>query len=75
MVLGAMDCKLVIPQLDSERHPDLAVYLAPPRCAKTAPCGGSGRPEIAIEVVSPDSGERDYVHKREEYWSLGIKEY
>ena len=32
-------------------------------------------PEMTIEVVSDDSRERDYIHKREEYWTLGIKEY
>jgi Putative restriction endonuclease len=32
-------------------------------------------PDLTIEVVSPSSGDRDYVEKREEYWTLGVKEY
>jgi Uma2 family endonuclease len=32
-------------------------------------------PEFLIEIVSPRSADRDYVEKREEYWSLGVKEY
>jgi Uma2 family endonuclease len=32
-------------------------------------------PEIAIEVVSERSTDRDYVEKRQEYWTLGVKEY
>ncbi len=28
-----------------------------------------------VEVISPGSVERDYSQKREEYWSLGVKEY
>jgi Uma2 family endonuclease len=32
-------------------------------------------PEIVIEVVSASSVDRDYVEKREEYWTLGAKEY
>src|SRR5438874_226394 len=27
MILGTMDCKLLVPEWESERHPDLAVYL------------------------------------------------
>ena len=28
-----------------------------------------------IEVVSPGSGQRDYVEKREEYFQFGVREY
>ena len=32
-------------------------------------------PELVIEVVSSSSVDRDYAEKRDEYWTLGVKEY
>ena len=32
-------------------------------------------PDLAVEIVSPDSMERDYVHKREQYRQAGVPEY
>jgi Uma2 family endonuclease len=32
-------------------------------------------PELVIEVVSETSRDRDYTEKRDEYWTLGVKEY
>jgi Uma2 family endonuclease len=68
------ECKILLSDLDSERHPDLAVYRTPP------PGEGSEVwyiwvPEIVIEVVSPDSEHRDYFEKREEYLAFGVLEY
>jgi Uma2 family endonuclease len=74
-IVGTMDCKLLIPDWDSERHPDLAVYLKAPAGPKNRTMWRKWIPELVIEVVSMSSAERDYVQKREEYWSLGIKEY
>jgi Uma2 family endonuclease len=34
-----------------------------------------GPPDLAIEIVSPDSIERDYVRKREQYRQAGVPEY
>jgi Uma2 family endonuclease len=34
-----------------------------------------GPPDLAIEIVSPDSIERDYVKKRAQYESAGVREY
>jgi Uma2 family endonuclease len=34
-----------------------------------------GAPDLAIEIVSPDSVERDYIHKREQYRQAGVPEY
>ena len=30
---------------------------------------------MVIEVVSESSRDRDYTEKRDEYWTLGVKEY
>ena len=34
-----------------------------------------GPPDLAIEIVSPDSVERDYIRKREQYRRAGVMEY
>lgn len=74
-ILGPMDCKLLIPEMESERHPDIAVYLTRPKGRKDRTLWRTWFPELTIEVVSESSRDRDYVDKREEYWTLGIKEY
>lgn len=74
-VLGSMDCKLVISSWESERHPDIAVYLVRPKGPRNRMLWRSWIPELIIEVVSPTSSDRDYVEKRDEYWSLGVKEH
>jgi len=74
-ILGNMDCKLLIPAMESERHPDIAVYLTRPKGKKDRTLWRSWSPELAIEVVSEGSRDRDYAEKRDEYWVLGIKEY
>src|SRR6516164_1385348 len=70
-----MECKLLIPSWESERHPDIAVYLAPPPGRKDRTMWRTWIPGIVIEVVSEGSRDRDYTEKRDEYWSLGVKEY
>ena len=70
------DCKIPLAKLESERHPDLTIYKTPP------PANVEGRdvwsmwiPELVVEVVSPESGDRDYNQKPEEYLQFGISEY
>jgi hypothetical protein len=74
-ILGSLECKLLIPKLRSERHPDLAVYLTAPKGPKDRTLWRTWIPELAIEVVSEGSRDRDYTEKRDEYWTLGVKEY
>lgn len=35
----------------------------------------NGRPDLAVEIVSPDSVERDYEQKRKLYQQTGVPEY
>jgi len=74
-ILGTMECKLLVWDLESERHPDLAIYLTPPLQKRGRKVWRGWIPEIVVEVVSESSSDRDYTLKREEYWTLGVKEY
>lgn len=71
--VGAFECKMLIPETESERHPDLSIYLtAPPPGPQPWP---NWTADIVIEVVSASSIRRDYVDKAEDYWAAGVKEY
>jgi Uma2 family endonuclease len=72
-VAAGNECKLLLGDFESERHPDVAIYLAAPPEEKHF--WAYWVPEIVIEVVSPGSEERDYIVKREEYFGFGVKEY
>jgi Uma2 family endonuclease len=67
------DCKLLLPDRETVRHPDLAIYQTP------APKGPNPWhrwvPEIVIEVVSASSRQRDYDEKPREYLHCGVREY
>ncbi len=67
------ECKLLLRDWESERHPDLAIYLKAP--VQEEDLWTIWIPDVAIEVVSRGSEERDYVLKREEYWEFGVREY
>lgn len=72
-IASGSECKILLADLESERHPDLALYrTAPP---EDEDFWASWVPEIVVEVVSPGSEERDYVEKREEYLGFGVREY
>jgi Uma2 family endonuclease len=73
VIASGNECKILLSDLESERHPDLAVYKTPP--PNDPDLWAIWIPELAIEVVSPGSEIRDYVEKREEYLAFGIKEY
>ncbi len=75
LILHGSSNKLVIPDWESERHPDIAVYLTAPKGKKDRTMWRTWIPELVIEVVSESSRDRDYTEKRDEYWTLGVKEY
>jgi Uma2 family endonuclease len=66
------ECKILLPDAESERHPDLAVYKTPP---PDEDVWSTWVPELVIEVVSPNSADRDYNEKPAEYLSFGVAEY
>ena len=64
-----MECKLLIPELESERHPDVAVYLEAPKNRKGRTLWRTWVPDLIVEVVSESSRDRDYTEKRDDYWA------
>ena len=67
------DVRLIIPVLESDRHPDLGVALRDdPRDDRKRL-----RPSLVAEVVSPGkkARQRDYEEKLEEYLAFGLDEY
>ncbi len=74
-ILGAAECKLLVRAWESERHPDLSIFLTKPKGRDDSKLWRRWLPELVIEVVSERSVDRDYVDKRQEYYDLGIKEY
>lgn len=74
-VAGGGEAKTEMPEFESERHPDLSIYLTP--MPNDEYPWDKWIASIVIEVVS--SGEearrRDYVTKRQEYLAAGVAEY
>lgn len=70
---GGGECRIRVPGMASDRHPDQAVYLRP------APEGphlwARWVPSIVVEVLSRGGEHRDMVLKREEYRRIGVEEY
>jgi Uma2 family endonuclease len=70
---GGGECRIRLPGMQSDRHPDQAIYLNP------EPTGSRPWsrwvPHIVVEIVSEGGEERDYVEKREEYLRIGVSEY
>jgi Uma2 family endonuclease len=55
-------------------EPDIA-FIARDRCHLIQRGGVEGPPDVAIEIVSPESVDRDYKKKRLQYEKFGVKEY
>lgn len=70
---GGGECRLRLEGMQSDRHPDQAVYLTPPPPGKSP--WAAWVPEIVVEVLSAGSRTRDLVEKREEYLRAGVAEY
>jgi Uma2 family endonuclease len=72
-VAGSNECKILLQDEQSERHPDVSVYLTPPPDVKDV--WSVWVPAIVVEVVSERSGPRDYEEKPPEYLKFGVTEY
>jgi Uma2 family endonuclease len=72
-VSGSFDNKLLIGTEESERHPDISVYLSP--MPDVDEIWSVWVPAIAVEIVSESSAVRDYQEKPPEYLAFGVQEY
>jgi Uma2 family endonuclease len=70
---GGSEAKILVAADQSERHPDLSVYLSSPPDIEDV--WSQWIPAIVIEVVSKSSTNRDYEDKPGEYLTFGISEY
>lgn len=70
---GGGECRIRLPGMASDRHPDQAIYLT--RRPKGKHVWQRWVPAIVIEVVSRRGEERDYIAKRDEYHRFGVLEY
>ena len=59
---------------DDDRLPDICVYLVGDDAKRQVP---HRVPALVFEFVSKSRSdqERDYIHKRDEYHAIGVKEY
>ena len=72
-VAGSGESKVLVASAQSERHPDLSVYLSAPPDVEDV--WSLWVPKIVVEVVSPSSARRDYHDKPHEYLAFGVAEY
>jgi Uma2 family endonuclease len=72
-IAGGGECKILLAGLQTERHPDLAIYMTRPPKRKSV--WSKWVPEVVIEIVSLGSEQRDYEEKPLEYFAFGVKEY
>jgi Uma2 family endonuclease len=70
---GGGECRMRLPGMISDRHPDQAIYLDPEVVGPKV--WTRWIPHVVVEVVSPGGEDRDYVEKREEYLRVGVREY
>jgi len=72
-ISGSNESKILVESDQSERHPDISVYLTPPPDSKDV--WSTWIPAVVVEVVSKSSIERDYEVKPGEYLAFGVDEY
>src|SRR5262249_30874673 len=72
-VAGGSECKILLWDQQTERHPDISIYKLPPPDEDNP--WTNWVPEIVIDVVSPGSEQRDYEEKRQDYLLFGVREF
>jgi Uma2 family endonuclease len=74
--LGKVYFSRVAYRIGPKRGPEPDIGFVPKALEKTRRRGYiDGPPALAIEIVSPDSVNRDYIHKRKIYEEAGVREY
>jgi Uma2 family endonuclease len=72
VIPGTFQMKL--PVRPSGREPDV-LFVAKDRCGLIRDTYLDGPADLVVEVISPESRERDTLDKREEYEKSGVREY
>ena len=72
-VVEGGSAKILLWELQSERHPDLFLYKSHPTDRENV--WSTWVPELVVEVVSRSSRHRDYEERPEEYLRFGVSEY
>ena len=70
---GGAECRIRLPGMQSDRHPDQAIYLT--REPKGKKLWTRWVPSLVVEIVSRGGERRDFVDKSEEYLRIGVSEY
>ncbi len=70
---GGGECRLRLPGMASDRHPDQSIYLS--QQPDDSLPWTRWTPDLVVEVLSKGSKKRDTVEKREEYLRVGVAEY
>lgn len=74
--LGHIFGSRVACRLDDSNSPEPDILFVRNEHADRILRGGvEGSPDLAIEIVSPESVERDYKKKRQQYQKFGVPEY
>ncbi len=66
--------RLTLERKTVRRDPDV-MFVASSSLSRATPTVLNGPPEIAVEIVSPESEFRDYHQKFSEYQEAGVREY
>jgi Uma2 family endonuclease len=74
-IAAGSECKILLTELESERHPDIAINKTSSALHDEETLWATWIPDVGVEVVSPGSEHRDYVEKKEEYFLFGVTEY
>ena len=69
---GGGECRLRLPGMESDRHPDQA-DLSRPRPRRAPNSGRAGSRTSSSRSSAEGGEERDYVEKREEYLRIGVR--
>jgi hypothetical protein len=72
-ITGRGESKILVESCQSERHPDLSVYLTP--LPAVTDVWSVWVPAIIVEIVSEESDRRDYEQVPAEYLAFGVREY
>jgi len=74
--LGKVYCSRIAFRLDKRHGPEPDIgFVKKSRLRKVKRGFVAGPPDLAVEVVSPDSVERDYKKKRRMYEKFRVREY